>query len=75
MLTQIKDELDAVYGDFAPSFNTVKFRTAEFKRGCTSLGDEEHSGCPKTAFTNDNIAQVYKIVQDNRRIKVRESSP
>ena len=38
--TQIKDELDAVYGewDSAPSFTTVKFWAAEFKRGRTWLG-------------------------------------
>ena len=31
--TQIKVELDTVYGDNAPSFTTVKFWAAEFKRG------------------------------------------
>lgn len=30
--TQIKDELDAVYGDSAPSLTTVKFWAAEFKK-------------------------------------------
>lgn len=28
--TKIKDEWDAAYGDFAPSFITVKFWAAEF---------------------------------------------
>ncbi|KYQ51718.1 hypothetical protein ALC60_09165 [Trachymyrmex zeteki] len=37
--TQIKAELDAVYGDSAPSFATVKRWVAEFKRGRTSLAD------------------------------------
>ncbi|GBP30680.1 hypothetical protein EVAR_75901_1 [Eumeta japonica] len=41
--TQIKDELDSVYGDSAPSFITVKFWAAEFKYGLESLGDDEHS--------------------------------
>ena len=70
--TQIKDELDAVYGDSAPSFTTVKFWAAEFKRGRTNLGDDERSGRPKTATTDDNIAQVHQMVLDDRRIKVRE---
>ena len=30
--TQIKNELDSVYGNSAPSFTTMKFWTAEFKR-------------------------------------------
>ncbi|XP_065658445.1 histone-lysine N-methyltransferase SETMAR-like [Hydra vulgaris] len=64
--------MDSVYGDSAPSFTTVKFWAAEFKCDCQSLGDDEHSGCPKTATTDENIAKVHQLVLDNRRIKVRE---
>lgn len=70
--TKIKHELDAVYGDSAPSFTTVKFWAAEFKRGRTSLGDDERLGRPQTATTDDNIAQVHQMVLENRRIKVTE---
>jgi hypothetical protein len=49
----------------------VKFWAAEFKRGHKSLGDE-HSGCPKTTTTNENIAKVHQMVPDDRQIKVRE---
>ena len=69
--TQIKDELDSVYGDSAPSFTTVKFWAAEFKRGRKSLGDDESSVHPKTATTDENIAKVYQMVLEDRRIKVR----
>ena len=70
--TQIKDELDSVYGDSAPSFITLKFWAAEFKRGPKRLGDDERSGRPKTATTDENIAKVHQMVLDDRRIKVRE---
>ena len=41
--TQIKAELHIIYGDFAPSFATVKILSIEFK--CNrSLVDDEHSG-------------------------------
>jgi len=70
--SQIKDELDSVYGDSAPSFTTVKFWAAEFKRGRRSLEDDERPGRPKTVTTNDNIAKVHQLVLDDRRIKVRE---
>lgn len=70
--TQIKDELDSVYGDSSPSFTTVKFWAAEFKRGRKSFGDDERSGRPKTVTTDDNIAKVLQMVLDDRRIKVRE---
>ncbi|GFT32482.1 hypothetical protein NPIL_133801, partial [Nephila pilipes] len=49
------DVLDAVYGDSAPSFTTMKFQAAEFKRGRTGFG-VERSGRPKTATTDVNIA-------------------
>ena len=42
--TQIKDEFDLVYGNSAPSFITVKFWAAEFKRGRKNLGNDERSG-------------------------------
>ena len=70
--TQIKDELDSVYGDSAPSFNTVTFWVTEFKRGRKRLGNNERSGRPKTATTDENIAKVHQMVLDDRRIKVRE---
>ncbi|KMQ83449.1 histone-lysine n-methyltransferase setmar [Lasius niger] len=64
--------MDVVYGDSAPSFATVKFWAAEFKRGRTSLVDDERSGRQKTATTTDNIEKVHQMVLDDRRIKVRE---
>ena len=70
---QIKDELDFVYGDSAPSITTLKFWTAEFKRGCKSMGDDERSGRPKIAITDENIAKIHQMVLDHRRIKVRDS--
>lgn len=45
--TQIKTELDVVYGDSVPSFATVKTWAAEFKHGRTSLSDDERSGRQK----------------------------
>ncbi|KYN23204.1 hypothetical protein ALC57_04381 [Trachymyrmex cornetzi] len=60
--TQIKAELDAVYGDSAPSFATVKRWVAEFKRGRTSLGDDERSGRPTTATTTEPATKKAKTV-------------
>ncbi|GFX60979.1 histone-lysine N-methyltransferase SETMAR [Trichonephila clavipes] len=62
--TQIKYVLDSVYGDFAPTFTTVKFWAAEFKRGRKNLGDEERSGRPNTAITDKTIAKVHQMVLD-----------
>ncbi|GFW48729.1 HTH_48 domain-containing protein [Trichonephila clavipes] len=66
---QIKDELNSVYGDSAPSFTTVKFREAEFKRSRKSLGDDERSGRLNTATTDENFTKVHQMVLDYHRIK------
>ncbi|GFS79632.1 histone-lysine N-methyltransferase SETMAR [Trichonephila clavipes] len=68
--TEIKDELDSVYGDSAPSFTTVKIWAAEFKRGRKSLGDDGCSGRPNTATIDENIAKVHKMVLDDHESKV-----
>lgn len=70
--TQIKTEMDSIYGKSAPSFSTIKFWVAELKRGRTSLYDDERSGRPKTATSNDIVQKVHQLVLDDRRIKVRE---
>ena len=59
MSTQIKDKLDFAYGNSAPSFITVKFWAAEFKRGRKSLGDYERMGRPKTATVSQNDARWH----------------
>ncbi|GFV37302.1 protein Abitram [Trichonephila clavipes] len=64
--TQIKDQLDSVYGNSAPSFTTVKFRAAEFKRSRKSLGDER-SGSPNTAATDENIDTFQQMALDDCR--------
>ena len=69
--TQIKDELNSVYGDSVPTFTAMKFWAAEFKCGRKSLGDDERSVRPKTAATDEYIAKVHQMVLDDRRIKVR----
>ncbi|GFS65259.1 HTH_48 domain-containing protein [Trichonephila clavipes] len=58
--TQIKDELHSVHGNSAPSFTTMKFWAAGFKRGRKSLGDDERSGRPNTATTDETIVKVHK---------------
>ncbi|GFV15884.1 hypothetical protein TNCV_988671 [Trichonephila clavipes] len=49
--TEIKEKLDSVYGESAPSFTIVKVWAAEFKHGRKSLGADERSG----ATTDENI--------------------
>ena len=40
----IKAELDSTLGESAPSFTTIKYWVADFKRGRTSFQDKHRSG-------------------------------
>jgi len=68
----IKEELDSVHGDTAPSYSTVKSWVQQFKMGRTSTKDEQHIGRPKTVTTSENIVKIYDQVRKDRRIKLRE---
>jgi histone-lysine N-methyltransferase SETMAR len=61
-----------VYGDYSPSFSTIKKLAAEFKRGRTSLEGDPREGRPKNATTPEIIEQVHDMVLDDRWMKVRE---
>ncbi|GFU83780.1 histone-lysine N-methyltransferase SETMAR [Trichonephila clavipes] len=51
------------------AYLSLKFCAAEFKQGRKSLGDNERSGRPNTATTDENIAKVHQMVLDDHRIK------
>ncbi|EFN88306.1 Putative uncharacterized protein FLJ37770, partial [Harpegnathos saltator] len=59
-------------GESAPSFTTVKYWVAEFKRGRMSCQDEHRSGQPKEVTTPEMVKKIHKVVLDDRRLKVRE---
>ena len=70
--TNIKAELDSPLGESAPSFTTVNYWVAEFKRGHTSCQDEHRSGRPNEVTTPEIVKKIHKMVLDDRRLKVRE---
>ena len=63
--SEIKERLDAVYGDSSPSIATVKNWFNEFQRGRTSVFDEPRPGAPKTAITEDNVTNIHDLVSQN----------
>ena len=56
--SEIKQRLDAVYGDSSPSMATVKNWLNEFQRGRTSVFDELRPGAPKPATTENNVIKT-----------------
>ena len=67
---EIYDRLCAMYGDCAPSYNTVTRWSNEFRLGRESLEDDPRSGQPTDAVNLSVIAAVEKLIRDGRRIKV-----
>lgn len=53
-------ELTKVYEDYAPSLLTIKFWTPEYRRGRTSLFDEDRPKIPNKV----NTSEMFKKIQD-----------
>jgi len=70
--SEIKERLDAVYGDSSPSMATVINWFNEFERGRTLVFDKPRPGAPKTDTTEDNVTKIHHFVLADRRLKIRE---
>lgn len=66
------DRLQMAFMDEGPSKATVYRWYNEFRRGRLTLRDEERSGRPLTAVTEENVQTVKNLIQDNRRITYQE---
>lgn len=64
------ERLRVAFGDDAPSRTTVFEWFAEFRRGRRSLEDEARTGRPVEATTNENIAAVRAMVEEDARLTV-----
>ncbi|XP_054744389.1 uncharacterized protein LOC129248798 [Anastrepha obliqua] len=69
---QIIEEFQTVLREHAPSNATVYNWVNEFKRGRIITKDEPRSGRLKEVKTPETVEKVYKIVTQDRRIKLRE---
>lgn len=67
----IKVEMDAVYGESAPSLSTIQKWSSEFKRGRTSIEDDPRPGRPVYAACQENKEKVEKIILEDARVKIR----
>ena len=65
--SQTLERLTQASGDLAPSRATVFRWFAEFKRGRTSLKDEERSGRPTSVVTEENISAVEALIKEDPR--------
>jgi len=70
--SEIKEGLDAAYGNSSPSMATVKNWFNEFQSGRTLVFNEPRPGAPKSATTEDNVTKIHHLVLADHRLKIRE---
>ena len=70
--TEIHRELIAVYGKHVMSRKQVSVWCSAFTEGRTNLQDEPRVGRPRSSTTEDNIAHVDALIQDNKQHKLRD---
>ena len=58
-------------GKESPSYSTVKKWAAEFRRR-ESIEDDEKSGYPKEATTDENVEIVHSLVMCDRRRNLQD---
>ena len=62
------------YGDDAMSQTLTYEWVSRFQSGRTSVEDDPRQGRPVTARTDDNVERVGNVIQENRRLTIREIS-
>lgn len=68
--TAIIEALQKVYKDDAPKKTTVYEWVKRFKEGREDLKDDDRSGRPSTSITDEKVAAVLAIVEEDRRVSV-----
>ena len=66
----IHNDLIAVMGYKAPSYNTVCYGIRQFQEGRQSFEDEPRSGRPATSVTEPNVAACKALVEANSHVTV-----
>nr|XP_012563462.1 unnamed protein product [Hydra vulgaris] len=69
-----KKWLDECYPDSAPGEATIRKWFAKFRTGHMSTEDDERSGRPKEAVTDENVKKIHKIVLNDQKVKFLETA-
>ena len=68
---EIHQELDFVFSESSPSFDTVARWIRHFADGRDSVEDQQRSGRPCSSLTRDILDHAEAIVQEDRSITLR----
>lgn len=69
MCEDIKDKLNAIYNDHAPSMSTIRYWFSEFNHSQTSILEKGH---PIKMATEDKVNKIHDIVLTDYWMKIRE---
>ena len=72
--SEIKSELDTVYGENTLPYRTVARWVSYFIEGRSSVKDEAHQGRPVSATSENDVATIQSTVQQDSRYTVEEIS-
>ena len=64
---EIHEDFMKTLGNESPSYSTVKKWAVEFKRWRESIENDERSGRPEDATTDENLEIVHNLVMCDRR--------
>jgi transposase len=71
---EIVRRMQAQYSDSCLSHSKIYEWTDHFKKGRTSVCDEERSGRPSTSRNENSIQAVERLVRENRPITVDDTA-
>nr|XP_031826514.1 uncharacterized protein LOC116424357 [Nomia melanderi] len=69
---QIKERIDNVHGDSAPSYSMIKNWSKLFRCGRGSIEDDPRSSRPVSEVTLESVKLVEQMVLSDRRLKTKE---
>jgi hypothetical protein len=69
---EIRRQLVEVYGANVMSRKHVWVWCTAFDNGRTDVQDEQRSGRPSTSTSDDNVCRIEGLIQENRRIRLRD---
>ena len=70
--SEIKSDLDTVYGENTLPYRTVARWVSYFKEGRSNVKDEARPGGPVSATSESDVATVQSTVQQDSRYTVEE---
>ena len=71
---QTEKELKEVHKDDGPAYSTITRWASEWKRGRRTIRDASRSGRPADAATLENITRIQKLIENDRRLTIKQIS-